>query len=160
MGETIQVSATINEERVTFLCEPHQSLLSVLRDVLGLTGAKEGCNDGNCGACSVLLDGRLVNSCMVLAAEVEGRAVTTVEGLADWGGLHPLQEAFVAQDALQCGYCTPGMLIAAKALLDQEPHPTEARIRSWLAGNLCCCTGYDKIVKAVRSAAAAMHSED
>ena len=160
MAEKIQVSTTVNAEAVTFLCEPHQSLLTVLRDVLGLTGAKEGCNDGNCGACSVLLDGRLVNACMVLAAEVEGRRVTTVEGLAEWRGLHPLQEAFVAEDALQCGYCTPGMLIAAKALLDKEPDPTEAQIRAWLAGNLCRCTGYDKIVKAVQTAAGAMRAED
>lgn len=159
MGETIQVSTTINGESVTFLCEPHQSLLTVLRDGLGLTGAKEGCNDGNCGACSVLLDDHLVNACMVLAAEVEGRSVTTVEGLADWAGLHPLQEAFVELDALQCGYCTPGMLIAAKALLDQDPHPTGARIRSWLAGNLCRCTGYDKIVMAVQAAADILNAE-
>mgnify|MGYP006299407059 CR=1 FL=1 len=160
MAEKIQVSTTVNAEAVTFLCEPHQSLLTVLRDILGLTGAKEGCNDGNCGACSVLLDGRLVNACMVLAAEVEGRRVTTVEGLAEWRGLHPLQEAFVAEDALQCGYCTPGMLIAAKALLDKEPDPNEAQIRTWLAGNLCRCTGYDKIVKAVQTATGAMQAED
>ena len=160
MEEKLQVSATINGEPVTFLCEPHQSLLSVLRDALDLTGAKEGCNDGNCGACSVLLDGRLVNSCMVLAAEVEGCAVTTVEGLSDWDGLHPLQEVFIEEDALQCGYCTPGMLIAAKALLDQDPRPTEDRIREWLAGNLCRCTGYDKIVRAVQAASSAMAAED
>ena len=147
------VSATLNGELVEFLCEPQQSLLEVLRDTLGLTGAKEGCNDGNCGACSVLLDGRLVNSCMVLGIEVEGRAITTIEGLADWRGLSPLQEAFVAQDALQCGFCTPGMIIAAKALLDRNPNPTEEEIRTWLAGNLCRCTGYDKIVRAVQAAA-------
>jgi aerobic carbon-monoxide dehydrogenase small subunit len=156
MSEKILVSATINGEGVEFLCEPHQSLLTVLRETLGLTGAKEGCNDGNCGACSVLLDGRLVNSCMVLAAEVADRAVTTVEGLAGWDGLTPLQEAFIDQDALQCGYCTPGMLIAAKALLDQNPDPTDVEIRAWLAGNLCRCTGYDKIVRAVRAAAERM----
>ncbi len=150
------VSATINGEPVEFLCEPHQSLLSCLRDVLGLTGAKEGCNDGNCGACSVLLDGRLVNSCLVLGVELEGREVTTVEGLADWQGLHPLQKAFIAEDALQCGYCTPGMLMAGKALLDRNPDPTEAQIRGWLAGNLCRCTGYDKIVRAVQRAAREM----
>jgi carbon-monoxide dehydrogenase small subunit len=130
--------------------------LECLRDILGLTGAKEGCNDGNCGACSVLLDGRLVNACLVLGVEVEGREVTTVEGLGDWRGLHPLQQAFVEQDALQCGYCTPGMLIAAKALLDRAPDPSEGQIRAWLAGNLCRCTGYDKIVRAVQSAAASM----
>ncbi|MBN1248720.1 MAG: (2Fe-2S)-binding protein [Anaerolineae bacterium] len=147
------VSAIINGELTEFLCEPHQSLLECLRDILGLTGAKEGCNDGNCGACSVLLDGRLVNSCLVLGVEVDGHQVTTVEGLADWQGLHPLQQAFIAEDALQCGYCTPGMLMAGKALLDRNPNPTEAEIRTWLSGNLCRCTGYDKIVRAVRSAA-------
>lgn len=150
------VTATINGERMEFLCEPHQSLLYCLRDVLGLTGAKEGCNDGNCGACSVILDGRLVNSCLVLGVEIEGREVMTVEGLADWQGLHPLQQAFVAEDALQCGYCTPGMLLASKALLDRNPDPTEKEIRTWLAGNLCRCTGYDKIVRAVQTAASKM----
>lgn len=154
------VSTTINDERVEFLCEPHQSLLECLRDILGLTGTKEGCNDGNCGACSVLLDGRLVNSCLVLGVEVEGRVVTTVEGLADWRGLHPIQQAFIEEDALQCGFCTPGILIAAKALLDREPDPSEERIRTWLAGNLCRCTGYDVIVRAVRSAAARLAQSD
>jgi len=157
MADKTIVSATINGERVEFLCEPRQSLLECLRDVLGLTGTKEGCNDGNCGACAVLLDGRLVNSCLVLGVEIEGREVLTVEGLASWRGLHPLQQAFVTADALQCGYCTPGMLIAARALLDREPDPSEERIRTWLAGNLCRCTGYDKIVRAVRSAAAVLH---
>jgi carbon-monoxide dehydrogenase small subunit len=147
------VSAVINGELTEFLCEPHQSLLECLRDVLGLTGAKEGCNDGNCGACSVLLDGRLVNACLVLGVEIEGHDVTTVEGLAYWQGLHPLQQAFIAEDALQCGYCTPGMLIAGKALLDRNPDPTETEIRTWLSGNLCRCTGYDKIVRAVKTAA-------
>ncbi|MBN1874630.1 MAG: (2Fe-2S)-binding protein [Anaerolineae bacterium] len=156
MIKKVLVSATINGESTEFLCEPQQSLLEVLRDVLNLTGAKEGCNDGNCGACSVLLDGRLVNSCLVLAAEIEGRTVTTVEGLASWEGLHPLQQSFIEQDALQCGYCTPGMLIAAKALLDRNPDPTDEEIRTWLAGNLCRCTGYDKIVRAVRAAARQM----
>ncbi len=159
MTQKIRVSTTINGEEVEFLCEPQQSLLEVLRDSLGLTGTKEGCNDGNCGACSVLLDGRLVNSCLVLAVEVEGRAVTTVEGLANWRGLHPLQQAFVEVDALQCGFCTPGMLIAAKALLDREPHPSEEAIRTWLAGNLCRCTGYDKIIRAVQLAASRMNPE-
>jgi carbon-monoxide dehydrogenase small subunit len=154
------VSATINGERVEFLCEPHQSLLECLRDILGLTGTKEGCNDGNCGACSVLLDGRLVNSCLVLGVEVEGRTVTTVEGLADWRGLHPIQQAFIEEDALQCGFCTPGILIATKALLDREPDPSEERIRTWLAGNLCRCTGYEVIVRAVRSAAARLAQPD
>ena len=156
MAEHTRVSARINGAPVEFLCHPHQSLLECLRDVLGLTGTKEGCNDGNCGACSVLLDGRLVNACLVLGVEVEGSEVTTVEGLADWRGLHPLQQAFIEQDALQCGYCTPGMLIAAKALLDRNPTPSEGQIRSWLAGNLCRCTGYDKIVRAVQCAAASM----
>jgi aerobic carbon-monoxide dehydrogenase small subunit len=128
-------------------------LLECLRDILGLTGPKEGCNDGNCGACSVLLNGRLVNSCLVLAVEIEGQEVTTIEGLATWQGLHPIQQAFVEHDGLQCGYCTPGMIIAAKALLDREPNPPEERIRAWMAGNLCRCTGYDKIVRAVRAAA-------
>ncbi len=148
-----RVSARINGKAVEFLCQPHQSLLECLRDVLGLTGAKEGCNDGNCGACSVLLDKRLVNACLVLGVEVEGREVTTVEGLADWRGLHPIQQAFIDEDGLQCGYCTPGILIATKALLDREPDPTEEQIRTWLAGNLCRCTGYDKIVRAVQMAA-------
>ena len=156
MRAKVRVRTTINEEAAEFLCEPRQSLLECLRDILGLTGTKEGCNDGNCGACSVLLDGNLVNSCLVLGVEIEGRQVTTVEGLASWRGLHPLQQAFVAVDALQCGYCTPGMLIAARALLDREPDPSEERIRTWLAGNLCRCTGYDKIVRAVRAAAATL----
>ena len=159
MANKTLISATINGEPVEFLCESYQSLLECLRDVLGLTGTKEGCNDGNCGACSVLLDGRLVNSCLVLGVEIEGREVTTVEGLADWRGLHPIQQAFIEEDALQCGYCTPGFLIATKALLDREPNPSEARIRTWLAGNLCRCTGYDKIVRAVQSAAARLTAQ-
>ena len=154
MPAKIRVAAKINGEEVEFLCEPRQSLLECLRDILGLTGSKEGCNDGNCGACSVLLNGRVVNSCLVLGAEIDGQEVITVEGLADWRGLHPLQQAFLDQAALQCGYCTPGILIASKALLDREPHPSEERIRTWLAGNLCRCTGYDKIVRAVQDAAA------
>ncbi len=153
MTARARVSATVNGEPVEFLCEPRQSLLECLRDILGLTGTKEGCNDGNCGACSVLLDGRLVNSCLVLGVEVDGQEVTTVEGLAGPQGLHPLQRAFLDHAALQCGYCTPGMLLAAKALLDREPNPSEARIREWLAGNLCRCTGYDRIVHAVQEAA-------
>jgi carbon-monoxide dehydrogenase small subunit len=154
------VNATINSERIEFLCEPHQSLLECLRDILGLTGTKEGCNDGNCGACSVLLDGRLVNSCLVLGVEAEGLEITTVEGLADWRGLHPIQQAFIEEDALQCGFCIPGILIAAKALLDREPDPSEERIRTWLAGNLCRCTGYEVIVRAVQSAAARLAQPD
>jgi len=160
MSSKTIVSATINGEQVEFLCEPYQSLLECLRDVLGLTGTKEGCNDGNCGACSVLLDGRLVNACLVLGVEIEGREVTTVEGLADWRGLHPIQQAFIEEDALQCGFCTPGILVAAKALLDREPDPSAERIRTWLAGNLCRCTGYDTIVRAVQSAAARLAQTD
>jgi carbon-monoxide dehydrogenase small subunit len=146
------VSATVNGEPVEFLCEPQQSLLECLRDILGLTGTKEGCNDGNCGACSVLLDGQLVNSCLVLGVEIEGCTVTTVEGLADWRGLHPIQQAFLDEDGFQCGFCTPGILIATKALLDRESNPSEERIRTWLSGNLCRCTGYDKIIRAVQAA--------
>jgi carbon-monoxide dehydrogenase small subunit len=158
MADKTRVCAKINNEQVEFLCQPYQSLLECLRDILGLTGAKEGCTGGNCGACSVLLDGRLVNSCLVLGVEIEGREVTTVEGLANWHGLHPVQQAFVEEDAIQCGYCTPGFLIATKALLDREPNPSEERIRTWLAGNLCRCTGYDKIVRAVQSAATRLAS--
>src|ERR1700681_3483933 len=151
----IQVQATINGKETDFLCEPRQSLLEVLRDELRLTGSKEGCNNGNCGACNVLLDGRLVNSCLVLGVEVEGRKVGTVEGLATPQGLHPLQQKFLEHAALQCGICTPGFLVAAKALLDQNPKPTEQQVRHFLAGNLCRCTGYDKIVRAVLDAAGA-----
>ncbi len=157
--EKVRIRAKVNGEPVDFLCEPHHSLLEALRDELGLTGAKEGCNDGNCGACSVLLDGRLVSSCLVLAAEVDGREVLTVEGLAEWPALHPLQRAFIAEDALQCGFCTPGVLMAAKALLDRNPDPTEDEIRRWLAGNLCRCTGYETIVRAVRAAARTLRGE-
>jgi len=156
MAAKTRVAAKINGEQVEFLCEPRQSLLECLRDILGLTGSKEGCNDGNCGACSVLLNGRVVNSCLVLGVEVEGQEVTTVEGLADWRGLHPIQQSFLDHAALQCGYCTPGILIASKALLDREPNPSEEQIRTWLAGNLCRCTGYDKIIRAVQDAAARM----
>jgi carbon-monoxide dehydrogenase small subunit len=147
------VTTTINGEAAEYLCEPRQSLLEVLRDTLRLTGAKEGCNNGNCGACNVLLDGRLVNSCLVMAAEVEGRAVSTVEGMATPQGLHPLQQKFLEHAALQCGICTPGFLVAAKALLEQNPKPSEHQVRHWLAGNLCRCTGYDKIIRAVLDAA-------
>ena len=152
----VHVSAVINGEPTEFLVEPRQSLLETLRDVLGLTGSKEGCNDGNCGACSVLLNGRLVNACLVLGVEAQGAEITTVEGLARGSELHPLQQSFLEQAALQCGICTPGFLISAKALLDQEPHPSEQRIRFWLSGNLCRCTGYDKIVRAVQDAAEKM----
>jgi carbon-monoxide dehydrogenase small subunit len=154
-----RVQAMVNGEQVEFLCQPHQSLLECLRDILGLTGTKEGCNDGNCGACSVLLNDRLVNSCLVLGVEIDGQRVTTVEGLATWRGLHPIQQAFIDADAIQCGYCTPGILMASKALLDREPQPSAERIRTWLAGNLCRCTGYDKIVRAVQAAAEALAKE-
>jgi carbon-monoxide dehydrogenase small subunit len=148
-----RVQSTINGEALEFLCEPRQSLLEVLRETLGYTGAKEGCNNGNCGACNVILDGVLVNSCLVLAVEVEGKAITTIEGIAPPTGLHPLQEEFLKNAALQCGICTPGFIVAAQALLDRNPHPTENEVRRWLAGNLCRCTGYDKIVRAVLAAA-------
>ena len=147
-----QVSTRLNGDDIDFLCEPRQSLLEVLRDNLGLTGSKEGCNNGNCGACSVIFNGRVVNSCCVLAVEAEGATVTSIEGVAQGDHLHPLQQAFLEEAALQCGICTPGFIVASKALLDQEPHPDEARIRYWLANNLCRCTGYDKIVKAVLKA--------
>jgi carbon-monoxide dehydrogenase small subunit len=153
MKKKIHVTCTINAKETDFLCEPRQSLLEALRDELRLTGAKEGCNNGNCGACNVLLDGRLVNSCLVMAAEVEGRAVSTVEGMATPQGLHPLQQKFLEHAALQCGICTPGFLVAAKALLEQNPKPSEHQVRHWLAGNLCRCTGYDKIIRAVLDAA-------
>ena len=155
MTKRVRVQAAINGEEIEFLCEPRQSLLEVLRETLGLTGAKEGCNNGNCGACNVILDGALVNSCLVLAVEINGRRVTTIEGIATAQGLHPLQEKFIAHAALQCGFCTPGFIVAAKALLDQNPNPSETEIRGWLAGNLCRCTGYDRIVRAVMDAAQA-----
>jgi carbon-monoxide dehydrogenase small subunit len=152
------VTAKVNGNPVDFLCEPRQSLLEVLRDVLGLTGAKEGCNNGNCGACNVLLDGVLVNSCLVLAVEVDACCVDTVEGMAQGGTLHPLQQKFLEHAALQCGICTPGFLMAARALLERNSDPTEAEVRYWLAGNLCRCTGYDKIIRAVLDAADAVEA--
>jgi carbon-monoxide dehydrogenase small subunit len=153
------VNATINGEEMTFLADTRDSLLDALRERIGLTGAKEGCNNGNCGACAVILDGRLVNSCCVMAAEVEGSELLTVEGIASDNALHPIQQAFLEDAALQCGICTPGFLVASKALLDQNPNPTEHEIRFWLAGNLCRCTGYDKIIRAVQHASEAMRSE-
>ena len=153
MVSKVHVETRINGENVEFLCEPRQSLLEVLRDILGLTGAKEGCNNGNCGACNVLMDGVLVNSCLVLGVEAESHRIETVEGLAVNGKLHPLQQKFLEHAALQCGICTPGFLLSAKALLDHNPDPSEAEVRHWLAGNLCRCTGYDKIVRAVLDAA-------
>ena len=150
------VSTTINDDAVEFLCEPEQTLLDVLRDDLRLTGSKEGCASGDCGACSVIMDGRLVCACLLLAAEAEGSAIETIEGMANGSDLHPLQQKFLDHAALQCGVCTPGFLIAAKALLDRNPDPTETEVRYWLAGNLCRCTGYDKIVRAVLDTAAEM----
>ena len=149
MPGLVHVETTINGNQVNFLCEPRQSLLECLRDVLGMTGTKEGCNDGNCGACTVLLDGRIVTSCLVLGVEAQGKEVTTIEGVASADGLHPVQQAFLENASLQCGICTPGFIVATKALLDREPDADEGRIRHWLAGNLCRCTGYDKIVRAV-----------
>ena len=158
MSKKIHVTTTINGQSAEFLCEARQSLLEVLRDSQRLTGAKEGCNNGNCGACNVLLDGVLVNSCLVLAVEVDGCRVDTVEGMAQNGKLHPLQQKFLEHAALQCGICTPGFLIAARALLERNPDPTEAEVRYWLAGNLCRCTGYDKIIRAVLDAADAVET--
>lgn len=153
MSKKLHVTCTLNGKPAEFLCEGRQSLLEVLRDTLHLTGAKEGCNNGNCGACNVILDGRLVNSCLVMAPEVEGAKIETIEGMASPEKLHPLQQAFLQGAALQCGICTPGFLLAAKALLDHKPKPSEGEVRHWLAGNLCRCTGYDKIVRAVLDAA-------
>ena len=152
----VHVSCTVNGDAAEFLCAPEETLLDVLRDVLDLTGSKEGCSSGDCGACSVLLDGRLVCACLVLGAEAEGRAVDTIEGMADGDALHPLQSKFLEHAAIQCGICTPGFLVAAKALLETDPDPSEVEVRYWLAGNLCRCTGYDKIVRAVLDAAAEM----
>ncbi len=150
------VRTSINGEEVEFLCEPRQSLLECLRDILNLTGAKEGCNDGNCGACTVELDGRIVDSCLVFGVEAEGKQINTIEGVATSEGLHPIQQAFLENAALQCGICTPGFIVATKSLLENEPNPSENRIRTWLAGNLCRCTGYDKIVRAVVAASKQM----
>ena len=152
----IHVTTTVNGDRTEFLCEPEETLLDVLRNRLSLTGAKEGCGTGDCGACSVVLDGRLVCACLVLGAEAEGRTVRTVEGMAEGDQLHPLQEQFLEHAALQCGICTPGFLIAARSLLERNPDPDETEIRYGLAGNLCRCTGYDKIVRAVQAAAQQM----
>jgi len=158
MPGLVHVQTNINGDPVDFLCEPRQSLLEVLRDVLGLTGTKEGCNDGNCGACTIWYHGRIVNSCLVLGVEAQGREITTIEGIATPAGLHPIQQAFLENAALQCGICTPGFIVAAKALLDSEPNPSEQRIRRWLCGNLCRCTGYDKIVRAMLDASERMNT--
>ena len=156
ISATTLVTATINGDATAFQCEPRDSLLDVLRDRLLLTGAKEGCNNGNCGACNVLVDGVLVNSCCVLAVETQGAAIKTIEGVAEPEGLHPLQTAFLENAALQCGICTPGFIVSSLALLERNPDPSEHEIRLWLAGNLCRCTGYDKIVRAVQDAAIKM----
>jgi aerobic carbon-monoxide dehydrogenase small subunit len=154
----LHISTTINGEPAEFLCDPHQSLLEGLRNSLGLTGTKEGCGTGDCGACSVMLNGRLVCSCLVLAAEADGKTIATIEGMAKGDQLHPLQQKFLELAALQCGICTPGVLMASRALLERNPDPTETEVRFWLAGNLCRCTGYDKIVRAVLEAAAEIRS--
>jgi carbon-monoxide dehydrogenase small subunit len=152
----VHVTTSINGDAVEYLCEEDETLVDVLRNRLGVTGAKEGCGSGDCGACSVVVDDRLVCSCLMLAAEAEGKRVDTIEGMAQGGVLHPLQQKFLEHAALQCGFCTPGILVAAKALLDSNPDPTETETRYWLAGNLCRCTGYDKIIRAVMDAAADM----
>lgn len=156
--KSLHVSTTVNGDAVEFVCTPDESLLDVLRNRLGLTGAKEGCGTGDCGACSVTMNGRLVCSCLVLGAEAEGASIATIEGMADADVLHPLQQSFLDHAALQCGICTPGILVAAKALLAKIPDPTDSEVRYWLAGNLCRCTGYDKIIRAVQDAAAKMRS--
>ena len=151
--KTTHVTTRINGDEAEFICAPDESLLDVLRDRLGMTGAKEGCGTGDCGACSVTLNGRLVCSCLVLGAEAEGADIETIEGMADGEELHPLQRVFIGEAALQCGVCTPGILVAARALLEKNPNPTEEETRYWLAGNLCRCTGYDKIIRAVMETA-------
>ncbi len=155
----VYVSSVVNGDPVEFLCDADTSLLDALRDELGLTGAKEGCGTGDCGACSIMLDGRLVCSCLVLGPEAEGRQIDTIEGMAEGSELHPLQRQFLEHAALQCGFCTPGLLVASKALLERNPDPSETEIRFWLAGNLCRCTGYDKIIRAVQDAAAELRQE-
>ena len=152
----IQVSTTVNGDDVDFICDTRETLLDVLRDRLGLTGAKEGCGTGDCGACTVEIEGRPVCSCLMLGVEAEGKSINTIEGMADGEKLHPLQEKFIEYAALQCGICTPGILVATKALLEKHPDPTETQVRYWLAGNLCRCTGYDKIIRAVMDTAADM----
>ena len=153
------VTATVNGDAVEFLADPGETLLDALRFELGLTGSKEGCGSGDCGACTVVMDGQMVCSCLVLAAEAEGRTIATVEGVAEGSELHPVQRKFLERGALQCGFCTPGFIVAAKALLDHNPNPSETEVRYWLAGNLCRCTGYDKIVRAVMDAAAELRQE-
>lgn len=154
----IHVSTTVNGDAVEFLADPRETLLDALRNQLDLTGTKEGCGTGDCGACSVTVDGTLVCSCLMLAAEANGKRVETIEGMAK-EGLHPLQRKFIEHAALQCGFCTPGILVAAKALLERNPDPTDTEVRYWLAGNLCRCTGYDKIIRAVQDAAAELRQD-
>jgi carbon-monoxide dehydrogenase small subunit len=156
MARRVHVTTTVNGDEYDFLCEPGQTLVDVLRNELELTGTKEGCSTGDCGACSVRVDDRLVCSCLVLAIEVDGKSVETIEGMAKGDKLHPLQRQFLELNGSQCGICTPGMLVAAKALLERNPDPTETEIRYWLAGNLCRCTGYDKIIRSVQAAAEEM----
>lgn len=153
------VTCTVNGEEIEFLCDSQQTMLDVLRDDLGLTGSKEGCGSGDCGACSVVVDGRLVCSCLMFGSEAEGAEITTIEGIAQGDHLHPVQSQFLKHAALQCGFCTPGLIVATKALLDTNPNPTDEEARYWLAGNLCRCTGYDKILAAVHAAAAEMRGE-
>ena len=155
----LHVTTTVNGDPAEFLADPGTTLLDALRDELGLTGSKEGCGSGDCGACSVIVDGRLVCSCLMLAAEAEGKRIETIEGMAQAGALHPLQQRFLEHAALQCGFCTPGLIVASKALLDANPDPTEEEARYWLAGNLCRCTGYDKVIRAVLDAAAELRQE-
>ncbi len=155
----IHVTTTINGDEVEFLADPRETLLDCLRDHVGLTGSKEGCGTGDCGACSVTVDGTLVCSCLVLGVEAEGKDIRTIEGMADGATLHPLQRKFIEHAALQCGFCTPGLLVASKALLDKNPNPSEEEVRYWIAGNLCRCTGYDKIIRAIMDAAAEMRGE-
>jgi len=155
----LHVTTTVNGDAQDFLCEPGATLLDALRGPLGLTGSKEGCGSGDCGACTVTLDGEMVCACLVLAAEAQGRRIGTIEGMAEGNALHPLQQQFLAHGALQCGFCTPGVLVAAKALLERDPDPTETQVRYWLAGNLCRCTGYDKIIRAVMAAAADLRQQ-
>src|ERR1700749_3448155 len=153
------VTTTINGEPSEFLCETQQTMLDTLRDVLGLTGSKEGCASGDCGACTIIVDGKIVCSCLMLGVEAEGKEITTIEGIAQGDHLHPVQQKFLEHAALQCGFCTPGFIVAAKALLDENLNPTEEETRYWLAGNLCRCPGYDKIIRAVMDAAAEMRGE-
>ena len=155
----LHVTATVNGDEREFLCRPGETLLNALRDELDMTGSKEGCASGDCGACTVVMDGEMVCSCLVLAGEAQGRSIQTVEGVAEGSDLHPVQHKFLEHGALQCGFCTPGFIVASKALLERNPDPTETEVRYWLAGNLCRCTGYDKIVRAVLDAAAELRQE-